>query len=270
MAIRAVRSVIPADGAVCPQSYVIRLKCLIADRSILRAALIRYAGNSVIDKGHLAVAVVTGIGTNDHVYFVVTTTEGQTFANARRGWGTRMKNVTCCNKYTLKTFKLEQIAYVDRISLFDRSWQRLFGWGDAYATSEHMVAAVAEYDTETMVALIPGAASMIADGDWRHLSCIFDAVRSGQPPVPTRSCRHNLFGEPVNFSHIQLGKCVGFPPKGEKCTNVITLSAGLFDPIQVCYDCGTSNGPYHGTLLGPCATCRKWAKPRQSHVHEML
>ena len=244
---------------MCPQSYVIRLKCPIADRSILRKALIRYGGNSVVDSGHLAVAVVTGVGTNDYVYFVVTTNDGQILHNARTAWSTRMKNVTCYNPYTRKTCKLEQIAYVDRISIFDRSLQRLFGWGDAYATREHVVAAVAEYDTETMAALIPGAASLIADGEWEHLPGIFDAMRSGPPPVPPGCCRHNFFSEPVEFSHIQLGTCVGFHPNGVKCTNVITLPAGLFDPIQVCYDCGTSNGPFTGTLLGPCAMCHKWA-----------
>ena len=144
----------------------------------------------------------------------------------------------------------------------------MLGWGDAYATRTHVEAAVRMHNEDELVTLIPAAASLIADGDWEHLPGIFDAVRSGQPPVPTRSCKHEFFHEPRKHpSEIHLGTC-------EKCANVVTLSAAIFadaDRSSPRVRCVFPQGVDHqgatkvcgekmswsGTLFGPCAACGK-------------
>ena len=132
------RCIIPGDGDECPQSYVIRLKCPIATQPILRDALQRYGKASLFDHGFLAVATVFGIGFNDDCYFVVTTNEGKLLQNASVTWKSRMKTVSCYDCRTGEIYKLPKIAYVDTVSIFERSSQRLFGWGDAYATFEDL------------------------------------------------------------------------------------------------------------------------------------
>ena len=129
-----------AEDATGPQTYEIRLECPIADQPVLLAGLMRYGRNRIIDNGLMSCATVTGLG--DAVYFVVT--DGQPIPNALRDWKNRMKAVTCLNLR-----KLPEVAQVVWVRHFTRFSQRRFGWGDAHATKEEVVAAARDENSRS-------------------------------------------------------------------------------------------------------------------------
>ena len=240
------RCIIPGDGDECPQSYVIRFKCPLATQPILREALKRYGRDGIVDHGFLAGATVFGIGFNDDCYFVVTTNEGQLLQNASITWKSRMKTVSCYDCRTGEIYKLPKIAYVDRFSHFDRSSQRLLGWGDAYATLEDVDAAVSQCNTDELLTLVLGAASLITRHELEHLPGIFVAMRSGGPPSP-HGCRHYFFNETEEtVSDVILGPC-------GVCGVLRTLHGVLLGPCVCKHEASVTSFP--GTLLGPCAEC---------------
>ena len=174
-----------AEDATGPQTYEIRLECPIADQPVLLAGLMRYGKNRIIDNGLMSCATVTGLG--DAVYFVVT--DGQPIPNALRDWKNRMKAVTCLNLR-----KLPEVAQVVWVRHFTRFSQRRFGWGDAHATKEEVVAAARDENCAELLAIMPEAAPLVHRGELQQLPALFDALRSGLPAA-LADCKHQFLTE---------------------------------------------------------------------------
>ena len=184
------------DTETGPQTYEILLMCPIADQPVLVAGLRRYGGIRIIDHGLRSCAVVTGLG--DAVYFIVT--DGQPNLNALRDWKTKMRTVTCGDLR-----KLPEIARVVWARHFTRFSQRRFGWGDAYATREEVVAAVRDESSADLLAIMPEAAPLVHRGELQQLPAMFDALHSGLPALA--DCKHQFFTEGMRTYPRVRGPC---------------------------------------------------------------
>ena len=177
-----------ADAATGPLTYEIRLECPAADQPALLAGLARYGRNRIIDHGLVNFATVKGF--DDAVYFVVT--DKQPNPNALRDWKNRMKTVTCLNLR-----KLPKVARVTWVRPFTRFSQRRLGWGDVYATRDELAAAAREEKGAEVLAIMPGAATLVRRGEFQQLPALFDALRTG-PPAALADCKHQFFTEVIS------------------------------------------------------------------------
>ena len=186
-------------GSACPQTFEIHLECPLRDQPLLVAGLQRYGRNRIIDDGLRSAAVVTGFG--DTVYFIVTDGTDQRSDNAYRAWRAAMKKVTCPDLR-----KLPELALVKDVRPFTRHSQRRFGWGDAEATREQVLTAVAADDTAELLAIMPEAQKLVGSGDLDQIPALFDALRSERPPA-IADCRHQFFMENMMAQPVQ-GPCL--------------------------------------------------------------
>ena len=163
------------------------------------AGLQRYSKNRIIDDGLLSAAIVTGVG--DSVYFIVTDGRDQRSDNAFRAWEAAMKKVTCSNLR-----KLPEIPRIKRVRHFTRYSQRRFGWGDAQATKEEVVAAINADDTAEILAIMPEVQPLVRSGGLEQIPALFDALRSGRSAA-IADCRHQFFSENMVTQPVQ-GPCL--------------------------------------------------------------
>lgn len=206
------------DDEASPQTFEIRLECPVADQPLLVAGLRRYGRNRIIDDGLLNVAIVTGFG--DTLYFIVTDGRDQRSDNAYRAWVAAMKKVTCSNLR-----KLPEIAQIKCVRPFTRYSQRRFGWGDAQATREEVVAAVNGDDSAKLLAIMPEARPLVRYGELEHIPAIFDALRAG-PPAALADCRHQFLTE-----------------------------RGMLEVQGPCLECGTEASVMYKQGFTKCASC---------------
>ena len=184
--------------ADCPRTFEIRLRCPTAQQPAVLAGLRRFGRNCIIDKGLVNAATVSGFG--DVLYFLVTDKRGQRGDNAYRTWKNELKKVTCPDLR-----KLPEVATVEDVRPFTRLSQRRFGWGDAQASREDVVAAVQEENAAELLAIMPEARPLIQRDELEHLPALFDAMRSGLPAALV-DCRHEFFTEHM-FMAAVLGPC---------------------------------------------------------------
>ncbi len=186
------------EHADCPQTFEIRIRCRAAQQPAVLAGLRRFGQNCIIDKGLVNAATVHGFG--DVLYFVITDKRGQRGDNAYRTWKSELKKVTCPDLR-----KLPQIATVEDVRPFTRLSQRRFGWGDAQASKEDVVAAVQEGNAAELLAIMPEARPQIQRGELERLPALFDAMRSGLAAA-LADCRHGFLSEHLGMAEV-LGPC---------------------------------------------------------------
>ena len=111
---------------------------------------------------------------------VIDLPNGDTYVAVRMAKAARTEYAAASTKASIE--QLPGSPQVDWVRPLTRRLQRLFGWGDAGATSADVARAVAGADVEELAVLVPQAADMIMRNavDWKHLPALH-SVSQGAP-----------------------------------------------------------------------------------------
>ena len=120
------------------------------------------------------------------------------------------------------------------ICSLNRRLQRLFRWGDAFATPTDLATAVGDHNEEELVAIMPGCAALIDRGETHLILRVEEAIRCGLPALT--DCKHTFFTEETPLPE----KCGGtFRSRSEKTTQIETLPCPR-GPTTRCTGCGAT------------------------------
>ena len=191
-----------------PRTFAVRLDCVAGSEDVVKSIL----GKLVNDKGNNTNCSNYGlVYMPDAIFFLVTDPPGTSSQakNRRAHWKNEVAKATC-PKTRHKLMDLAKIT----VSQFDRRLQRYFGWGDAFATREDVVAACKKGDQAELLTLMPNAAEV---SNLAIMPQVFDAIAHG-PPAITDETQVETDKELMRALH-EIGKHeFGEPLKNAECT----------------------------------------------------
>ena len=165
------------DNPQYPRTYVVQVQCEPEYKNVVETVLKKFAKDQITMKP----LPNAGLLFKDGAFYLLVTELPHTSLpkNRRASWKHEVAKQACPSSKNPHQ-KLTDIVTKVTALQFDRRMQRYFGWGDAFATREDVVAACKKGDKDALIAMLPESADLVEMDSWDLVPALYEKAQGAQ------------------------------------------------------------------------------------------